>query len=186
MNTTRRPNAPASPVCWPICRRPVCTSGISKPAKAALNRSSCRWWRKTHELARHSRDLRLRNGAHFPHHRAVDRLSGAVDSALFRRLRRCHRRAHPVGRGHFLRRLHRAGPDHADAAAASGDQCQLRHLFPEIHRHDLRASVGTDVVRRDRDRLCRRGGDQGDHDRADHPCHLDASSSISTSCTRSG
>ncbi len=41
--------------------------------------------------------------------------------------------------------------------------------FPEIHRHDLRTAVGADQFHRDRHRLCRRGGDQGIHDRADHP-----------------
>ena len=38
--------------------------------------------------------------------------------------------------------------------------------FPEVHRHDLRAAVGADLVLRDRRRLRRRGGDQVDHPRA--------------------
>jgi hypothetical protein len=47
--------------------------------------------------------------------------------------------------------FHRAGPDHADGADAERLQRRLRHLLPEIPRHDLRASVGADFVRRDRD-----------------------------------
>ena len=42
----------------------------------------------------------------------------------------------------------------------------VRHLFPEVHRHDLRDAVGAGVVVRDRARLCRRGRDQVDHARA--------------------
>ena len=43
--------------------------------------------------------------------------------------------------------------------------------FPQIRRHDLRAPVGAGLVARDRHRLCRRGGDQVDHPRRDHPGH---------------
>ena len=48
----------------------------------------------------------------------------------------------------------------------------VRHLFPALHRHDLRDPVGAGVVVRDRARLCRGGGDQVDRPRADHPGHL--------------
>ena len=41
--------------------------------------------------------------------------------------------------------------------------------FPTLHRHDLRGAVGAGLVRRDRHRLCRRGRDQIDHPRPDHP-----------------
>ena len=41
--------------------------------------------------------------------------------------------------------------------------------FPKFIGHDLRAPVGAGLVARDRDRLCRRGGDQVDHPRPDHP-----------------
>ena len=50
-------------------------------------------------------------------------------------------------------------------------QRQLRHLLPEVHRHDLRAAVGADLAARDGDRLCRRGGDQVDRARPRHPRH---------------
>ena len=43
--------------------------------------------------------------------------------------------------------------------------------FPQVHRHDLRAAVGADLLRRDDPRLRRRGRDQVDHARADHPRH---------------
>ena len=41
--------------------------------------------------------------------------------------------------------------------------------FPRFTGHDLRAAVGADLVRRDRHQLRRRGGDQVDHPRRDHP-----------------
>jgi ABC-2 type transport system permease protein len=36
----------------------------------------------------------------------------------------------------------------------------VRHLLPEVHRHDLRAALGADLARRDRAELRRRRGDQ--------------------------
>ena len=48
-------------------------------------------------------------------------------------------------------------------------QRQLRHLLPQVHRHDLRAALGADLAVRDGDRLCRRGGDQIDGARPRHP-----------------
>ena len=45
----------------------------------------------------------------------------------------------------------------------------VRHLFPEVHRHHLRAAVGADLLRRDRARLRRRRGHQVDHPGAHHP-----------------
>ena len=44
----------------------------------------------------------------------------------------------PDGRGGFLRVVHYSWPDHADAFDAMHQQRVDRHLFPEIHRHDLR------------------------------------------------
>ena len=41
----------------------------------------------------------------------------------------------------------------------------VRHLFPALHRHDLRGVVGAGLAARDRARLCRRGGDQVGHHR---------------------
>ena len=98
-------------------------------------------------LLRRPRDLQLRDGAHPAHALAEHRLAGHLDLALFRRVRRRDRLAHQPDRRRQLRRLHRAGPDHADAADAERHQRLVRHLLPEIHRHDLRAPVGADVRR---------------------------------------
>ena len=68
-----------------------------------------------------------------------------------------------------LRRVHRAGADHAVAVHREHLQRLVRHLLPEVHRHDLRAAVGADLLRRDGDRLRRRGRDQVDRARPDHP-----------------
>ena len=38
------------------------------------------------------------------------------------------------------------GPDHAVAADAEHLQRLVRHLLPEIHRHDLRAAVGAGLL----------------------------------------
>jgi hypothetical protein len=45
----------------------------------------------------------------------------------------------------------------------------LRHLFPEIHRYHLRASLSAGVLPRDHGGLRAGGRDQGAGDRADHP-----------------
>ena len=63
------------------------------------------------------------------------------------------------------------GPDHALAVHAEHLQRQLRHLLPEVHRHDLRIALGADLAAGDGDRLCRRGGDQVDRARPRHPRH---------------
>jgi ABC-2 type transport system permease protein len=69
----------------------------------------------------------------------------------------------------------------------AGDQQRvLRHLFPEIRRHDLRASVGAGVVPGGHGGLRAGGGDQGADDRADHPRRRRSSSSTSPSRIRSG
>ena len=78
--------------------------------------------------------LLLRDGAHLAHADAERRLAGALDLALLRRLRRRHRLAHPRDRRRVLRRLHRAGPDHADAPHPEHVERLLRHLLPEVHR----------------------------------------------------
>ena len=70
-----------------------------------------------------------------------------------------------------LRRLHRARAHHADGADAVDLERLVRHLLPEVHRHDLRAPLGADVVPRDRHRLRRRGGDQVVPDRPRHLRH---------------
>ena len=77
-------------------------------------------------------------------------VAGDLDLALLRRVRLGDRLAHGGDRRRQLRRLHRAGPDHAVAADAEHLQRLVRHLLPEVHRHDLRAAVGAGLVRRDR------------------------------------
>ena len=115
-----------------------------------------------------------RDGADLPHHHAERRRAGAVDLALFHRLRRGDRLAHQPGRRHQLRRLHRARADHAVAAYAEHFERLDRHLLPEIHRHVLRDSLGADLLSGNRHQLCRRGGDEIGDARADHPGDLDA------------
>ena len=68
---------------------------------------------------------------------AKRRLAGHLDVALFHRLRRGDRLAHSGDRWDPLRRLHRAGTDHAFPPDAKHLQRLLRHFFPEIFRHDL-------------------------------------------------
>ena len=96
--------------------------------------------------------------------------AGHLDLALFRRLWRGDRVAHNVGRGGQLRRIHRARPDHADGTHPEHRQCVLRHLFPEIHRHDLRGALGPRLLFRGRAFLCRGRGHEIDCHRADHSC----------------
>ena len=103
--------------------------------------------RRQHELARRSRHLPLRDGAHVPHDRAEHRRAGALDVAVLRRVRLGDRLADPGGRRHELRRVHRAGPDHAVAADGEHRQRLVRHLFPALHGHDLRGAVGARLAR---------------------------------------
>ena len=132
------------------------------------------------------RHLPVRDGAHLAHAPAEHRLAGDLDLALLRRLRRGDRLAHRRDRRRHLRRLHRAGPDHAVAPDAEHLQRLVRHLLPEVHRHDLRAPVGAGLVRRDRARLCRRGGDEVDHPRPHHPGDRGAVRAAARSSIRSG
>ena len=124
-----------------------------------------------HEPPRGLGDLPVRDGAHRAHDLPEHRVAGAFDVALFRRVRRRDRLAHPGDRRRRLWRVHRAGADHDDAADAERDERLVRHLFPALRRHDLRDSVGADIVVRDRARLCRRGRHQVDHPRPHHPRH---------------
>ena len=89
--------------------------------------------------------------------------------ALFRRVRLGDRLAHERGGRRELRRVHRAGADHAVAVHREHLQRLVRHLPPEVHRHDLRDAVRAGVVPGDRAGLRRRGGDQVDDPRARHP-----------------
>ena len=107
-------------------------------------------------------DLPLRNAAHPAHDSAERRDAGDHHRALFHRVRRGDRRAHPRSERGQLRRVHRAGPHDALASHAKHLQRLDRHLLPQIHRPDLRAPLGADVRDRGGLRLCRRGGDQVD------------------------
>ena len=62
----------------------------------------------------------------------------------------------------------------------------FRHLLPALHRHDLRDPVGAHLLDRDRDGLCRRGGDQVDHPWLDHSRHRGLLCAASRSRIRSG
>ena len=107
--------------------------------------------------------LPLRDGALRPHAAPERRHAGHHHLALLRGVRLGHRLAH-VARGRRpLRRLHRAGPHHAVDPHRQHLQRLVRDLLPQVHRHDLRAALGADLVRRDDHRLRRRRRDQVDH-----------------------
>src|SRR5258708_8794855 len=61
------------------------------------------------ELPSNPRDLQIRDGALAAHAVAERGLAGGFDLALFRGVRRGHRRPHRSYRRRELRRLHRAG-----------------------------------------------------------------------------
>ena len=128
---------------------------------------------------------RKRDGADLPHAAAEPHRAGDLDLALLRRLRHRDRLAHRGGRGRRVRRLHRARPDHADRADPEPLERLLRHLLPEVRRHDLRAPVGAGLLPRDRHRLRRRGGDQVAADRADHLSDRQLLRRPAGRCTRS-
>ena len=130
--------------------------------------------------------LPLRDGAGAAHAVAEHGHAGDHHLALLRGVRLGHRLAHDRRRRRALRRLHRAGPDHAVAVHREHLQRLVRHLLPEVHRHDLRAAVGAGLVPRDRPRLRRRGGDQVDHPGPDHPGHGALLRAGRRSSTRSG
>ncbi len=102
------------------------------------------------------------------HADAEHRVAGDLDVALFRRVRRGDRLAHPGGRRHQLRRVHRAGARDAVAAHAEHLERVVRHLLSEVHRDDLRTAVGADLLSGDRRELRRRGGDEIGDPRPDH------------------
>ena len=91
------------------------------------------------ELPRDTRDLRLRDGAHLPHDPAEHRNARYLDVPVLRRLRSGDRLAYHRHRRRQLRRLYRAGPDHAVAPHAEHLERVVRHLLPQVHGHDLRA-----------------------------------------------
>jgi hypothetical protein len=67
-------------------------------SRASLEEIFVNLVRERNELARGLGDLLLRDGAHGPHALAEHRVAGDLDLALFRRLRRGHRLAHPGDR----------------------------------------------------------------------------------------
>ena len=141
---------------------------------SAFNRHGV-WAIYSFEMARALRTLLAEPGDAGDHH-----------LALLRRLRRGDRLAHDRSRRRRLRRLHRAGLDHAVAVHPEHLQRLVRHLLPEVHRHDLRAPVRAGVLPGDRPRLRRRGGDQIHRPRPDHPRRPPRCSCRSRSCTRCG
>ena len=94
--------------------------------------------------------------------------------ALLRGVRRRDRLAHERGGRRALRRVHRAGADHAVALHREPVERLVRHLPAEVHRHHLRGPVRAGVAPGDRARLRRRGGDQVGHPRPRHPRDGDA------------
>ena len=134
---------------------------------------SSAWWGARRE--RSAINLRASGRSTAPRWRA----RGAPSGRAWRRLSSRRRsisscsaarsaRASSRSSGVELRRLHRAGPDHAVAADAEHLERLDRDLLPQIHRHDLRDLVGAAVRDRDGLRLCRRGGDQIGGDRPHH------------------
>ena len=168
---------------------PASTSPTSKRRRAASRTFSSTSSGARHEGAQSRRrmgDLPLRTVAHRPDLLAERGDAGHHHRALFRRLRRRDRLAHPRGRRRGLRRLHRAGPDHAVAAHPKHLQRLDRDLLPQVHRHDLRDPVGPPVGARGGDGLCRGGGDQVRLHRPCHPGDLDAVRAACGSIIRCG
>uniref|UniRef100_A0A0N4ZVP8 LigA n=1 Tax=Parastrongyloides trichosuri TaxID=131310 RepID=A0A0N4ZVP8_PARTI len=145
------------------------------PARARSKTSSSAWsiriGRSRDELQwlRSLGHLPLRDGAGPAHPVAVAGDAGHHDVALFRRLRRRHRQPHDRGGRRPLRRLHRAGADHAQPVHSVDLQRLLRHLLPQVHRDDLRDPVRARLAAGDRAGLCRGGGDQVGDPGPDHP-----------------
>ena len=172
--------------------RSASISRISTPARRRSRTFSSIWWDGRRErfggdqFRRRLGDLPLRAAADAAHDLAERGDAGDHHRALFRRVRRGDRLAHQRSRRRELWRVHRAGPHHAVASDAEHLQRLDRHLLSQIHRHDLRAPVGADVVDRGGLRLCRRGGDQVGRHRAHHSHHRDAASCRCGSSTRSG
>ncbi len=94
--------------------------------------------------------LPVRDGAGAAHGVAELRHAGDHHVAVLRGVRLGHRLAHDGGRRRELRRVHRARPDHAVDVHGEHLQRLVRHLLPEVHRHDLRDPVGAGVVPGDR------------------------------------
>ena len=116
------------------------------------------------------RDLQVRDGAHLAHAASEHRVAGDLDLALFRRVRRGDRRRASseidgVSYGAFIV----PGLIMLSLLTQSISNASFGIYLPKLHRHDLRGPVGAGVVRGDRDRLRRRGGDEIDHPRPDHP-----------------
>ena len=105
-------------------------------------------------------DLQVRDRPRAAHAGAEPGDAGHHHVAVLRGVRRRDRLAPVDAERRQLRRLHRARTDHAGAVHREPVQRLLRNLFPEIHRHDLRTAVRAGVLRRNRHRLRRRGGDQ--------------------------
>src|SRR5207302_62825 len=116
--------------------------------------------RSRHESQRHRRDLQVRDGALGPDALAEPDHAGDHHDALLRGLRFGDRRPHDADGGGELRRFHRARTGLALSLYAVDLQRQLRHLFSEVYRHDLRTALSSDLEFRGGYGLCRSGGHQ--------------------------
>src|SRR5688500_14437883 len=107
-------------------------------------------------------DLQVRDGARIAHALAEPGDAGDHDLALLHRPRLGHRLTHDRSARRRVRRLYRAGADHALLVHSEHFQRLVRHSLPEVHRYDLRDPVRAGVLLGDRPRLRRRGGDEVD------------------------
>jgi hypothetical protein len=120
MSTTARPSAPASRVTSADLRKAGITCATSRPTQSSLEDIFVGLVPRTrHELPRHQIHLFVRDGADLPHHLSQSVISPVLSTSLYfivfgaaigSRI--------DGGRGRQLRRLHRAGADHADGADA--------------------------------------------------------------------
>jgi hypothetical protein len=122
-----------------------------------------------HEPARHSRDLPVRDGPDLPH-LGQSVVSPVLTTSLYfvvfgAAIGSRIEEVEGVSYGAFIV----PGLIMLTVLTAGDQQRILRHLFPEIRGHDLRASVGPGVVSGGDGGLCAGRRDQGADDRADHP-----------------
>src|SRR5687767_3780929 len=162
-NTTsmRNKSAQESPTCFGAWMSSSSPSPTFRPNRAR-SKTFLSIWSSRDEPPRGRRDLQIRNGALQAHAVAEPRHAGDHHLALLRGVRRRDRLAHERDRRRALRRVHRAGADHA---------VDLHREPAEVHRHHLRGAVGAGVALRAGAGLRRRGGDQVDRPRPGDPRH---------------
>src|SRR5690554_4992614 len=121
----------------------VLISLILIPGKARLKTSLSTYWEKTHELAGNTSHLPVRNEPDLAHPITKYRRTGHIDSPVLHRIRRRDRRTNRRSRRRQLRRIHRTRSYHAVGIDAQRFKRIVWHLFPKVHRNDLRSPVGT-------------------------------------------